>query len=230
MSPRQLLEKLEALGGIDEKILGKIRKEIQNPEKNVKPKAVLSYLVKKGQLTPKQAKNLLKETPAPAKPPTADEIQVVEPNEPAEKDYDTNDLMGLEPESVVEPVVEPTVEPIVEVEPVLEVEPTIDPGATIMDDGLLASDSPDEVVVVQPSVEAPIDHQEPELQETMPSTGIAEPGGAFDSQQVYADQPAGSKVHSFIGKRNQKDQWNTCLLYTSPSPRDATLSRMPSSA
>ena len=24
--------------------------------------------------------------------------------------------------------------------------------------------------------------------------------------------------------------WNTCLLYTSPSPRDATLSRMPSSA
>ena len=25
-------------------------------------------------------------------------------------------------------------------------------------------------------------------------------------------------------------QWWTCLLYTSPSPRDATLSRMPSSA
>ena len=27
-----------------------------------------------------------------------------------------------------------------------------------------------------------------------------------------------------------RDQGNTCLLYTSPSPRDATLSRMPSSA
>ena len=26
------------------------------------------------------------------------------------------------------------------------------------------------------------------------------------------------------------DQYDTCLLYTSPSPRDATLSRMPSSA
>ena len=25
-------------------------------------------------------------------------------------------------------------------------------------------------------------------------------------------------------------KWKTCLLYTSPSPRDATLSRMPSSA
>ena len=29
---------------------------------------------------------------------------------------------------------------------------------------------------------------------------------------------------------NKKDDWNTCLLYTSPSPRDRTRSRMPSSA
>ena len=28
----------------------------------------------------------------------------------------------------------------------------------------------------------------------------------------------------------EKNWWNGCLLYTSPSPRDATLSRMPSSA
>ena len=28
----------------------------------------------------------------------------------------------------------------------------------------------------------------------------------------------------------ENEQSNTCLLYTSPSPRDATLSRMPSSA
>ena len=32
-----------------------------------------------------------------------------------------------------------------------------------------------------------------------------------------------------LGKRSLS-QDNTCLLYTSPSPRDATLSRMPSSA
>ena len=38
------------------------------------------------------------------------------------------------------------------------------------------------------------------------------------------------------GLRNWEDNWKgqgditTCLLYTSPSPRDATLSRMPSSA
>ena len=37
-----------------------------------------------------------------------------------------------------------------------------------------------------------------------------------------------------LGKPVDKEEWGitpqTCLLYTSPSPRDATLSRMPSSA
>ena len=218
MSPRQLLEKLEALGAIDEKILRKIRKEIQNPEKNVKPKAVLSYLVKKGQLTPKQAKGLL--TAAPKPTPTADELEVVEPIETPEKDYDTNDLMGLQPEPVVEPVVEPDVEPLLEVEPIVEpvvepiVEPTIDHGATIMDDGLLA-DEPEEVAVVQPETVTSMEYQEPELvQEVVPvNAGADEFGGSFEGQPVHGDQPSGSKVHSFIGKRNQKDQWNTKWLY-----------------
>ena len=31
-------------------------------------------------------------------------------------------------------------------------------------------------------------------------------------------------------EHTQRDRWLGCLLYTSPSPRDATLSRMPSSA
>ena len=33
-----------------------------------------------------------------------------------------------------------------------------------------------------------------------------------------------------VGQMNQRSNYNPCLLYTSPSPRDATLSRMPSSA
>ena len=35
------------------------------------------------------------------------------------------------------------------------------------------------------------------------------------------------KIQIFV---TEKIQSNSCLLYTSPSPRDATLSRMPSSA
>ena len=33
-----------------------------------------------------------------------------------------------------------------------------------------------------------------------------------------------------IGAPKKKGRYQACLLYTSPSPRDATLSRMPSSA
>ena len=34
----------------------------------------------------------------------------------------------------------------------------------------------------------------------------------------------------FVYHRNKGEDWHTCLLYTSPSPRDRTRSRMPSSA
>ena len=37
-------------------------------------------------------------------------------------------------------------------------------------------------------------------------------------------------VQSLTAERAETDAVSTCLLYTSPSPRDATLSRMPSSA
>ena len=37
-------------------------------------------------------------------------------------------------------------------------------------------------------------------------------------------------AEKLIEALNEKDLANLCLLYTSPSPRDATLSRMPSSA
>ena len=38
------------------------------------------------------------------------------------------------------------------------------------------------------------------------------------------------KIERFAGEARTYDYWEICLLYTSPSPRDATLSRMPSSA
>ena len=41
-----------------------------------------------------------------------------------------------------------------------------------------------------------------------------------------AEDPA----YAIIRQAQAKRKYNSCLLYTSPSPRDATLSRMPSSA
>ena len=52
---------------------------------------------------------------------------------------------------------------------------------------------------------------------------------------AYIDDPHrfknGRQVSAYAGMvPRQYQSGNTCLLYTSPSPRDATLSRMPSSA
>ena len=53
-------------------------------------------------------------------------------------------------------------------------------------------------------------------------------GAEQDIYLVRADWSANSKALLF--QRQSRDQKTLCLLYTSPSPRDATLSRMPSSA
>ena len=49
-------------------------------------------------------------------------------------------------------------------------------------------------------------------------TGI----GALTKEALFERVPGGARWRYVWG--------STCLLYTSPSPRDATLSRMPSSA
>ena len=38
------------------------------------------------------------------------------------------------------------------------------------------------------------------------------------------------EIAAFLIEEQENQDYTTCLLYTSPSPRDATLSRMPSSA
>ena len=57
----------------------------------------------------------------------------------------------------------------------------------------------------------------------------------FSTSDINPENPFGtSKVGDFIAdyilSPEDTRNFNTCLLYTSPSPRDATLSRMPSSA
>ena len=49
------------------------------------------------------------------------------------------------------------------------------------------------------------------------------------SRQTFAAAPAASKVTPELIEAAKKEG-KACLLYTSPSPRDGLLSRMPSSA
>ena len=52
-----------------------------------------------------------------------------------------------------------------------------------------------------------------------------------ESKSIAKDyEVSGYPTHVIIDKESTIVYSTTCLLYTSPSPRDATLSRMPSSA
>ena len=53
--------------------------------------------------------------------------------------------------------------------------------------------------------------------------------------KIYSQEKIEEEAERLINTIKQPERWTlehckTCLLYTSPSPRDATLSRMPSSA
>ena len=52
----------------------------------------------------------------------------------------------------------------------------------------------------------------------------------FDSIHSYEAFKANVPIRDYEGIKNYIERIKNCLLYTSPSPRDATLSRMPSSA
>ena len=52
----------------------------------------------------------------------------------------------------------------------------------------------------------------------------------WETNMSYMPRRAGTKADLEKGQKDCLAFLDTCLLYTSPSPRDATLSRMPSSA
>ena len=51
-----------------------------------------------------------------------------------------------------------------------------------------------------------------------------------EKNSPYYEVNSSGRVPYLLGSNNVAVQGSRCLLYTSPSPRDATLSRMPSSA
>ena len=67
------------------------------------------------------------------------------------------------------------------------------------------------------------------------STGVewypkASEDSPFDGRRTINIGPGTDALSSALSNADAGDQFILCLLYTSPSPRDATLSRMPSSA
>jgi len=198
MTPSQLLARIEALGSIDAKYVAKIRKQIEDPAKVVKNKAIVKYLLGKNQITKPQAKKLLA-------PPTEDEMVVVEPAADFDSSalIDTGDFQTQPAEPVVEAVAEPIVEAVAE--PIVEAvaEPVV------------------EAVVAEPIVEAVA---QPIIEPGPFEPAVPSQAGGFDDEPVYDDSafdetqaaaPAKeySAVEAFKGKRDQKDQFKTKWLY-----------------
>ena len=50
------------------------------------------------------------------------------------------------------------------------------------------------------------------------------------SSRLYNLQISDREKYEILSDKNRIREWKTCLLYTSPSPRDFQVSRMPSSA
>ena len=65
---------------------------------------------------------------------------------------------------------------------------------------------------------------------------LGKPGKIFDididTTHFNGNQPTHASLEGCLSKTkpNKETKWISCLLYTSPSPRDGLLSRMPSSA
>jgi outer membrane protein assembly factor BamB len=108
MSALELLDRLTENGLLSSKVAGKIRQQIEVAPKEVTAKSLAKMLVKKGQLTPTQAKLALESLP-PSKPPRyddddlglrdddmlADDREVVEPVEAELLDSQTAEPVAL---------------------------------------------------------------------------------------------------------------------------------------
>ena len=64
----------------------------------------------------------------------------------------------------------------------------------------------------------------------MASNATGETTSPYDKAWTIHASIIGLNMGNILFRGLELDQADPCLLYTSPSPRDATLSRMPSSA
>lgn len=197
MSVRQLVDRIADMGLVEDRVLQKIRREIDDPEKNVKPKAILNFLVKKEQITKGQAAKLLKELEVEVdddsdEPVPLDEIVV---NLPEEKSYDTDDLTNLNPEEVevVDEGPQVTRQDLAEVEEILLPEP--------------ARRAPVQATVP----ESPAYQAEPLADPAMYGDPLA--GSAFDDPGSLSGPQPVKTLSGFSGKRDNRDQWATKWLY-----------------
>ncbi|MEQ1906173.1 MAG: PQQ-binding-like beta-propeller repeat protein, partial [Pirellulaceae bacterium] len=195
MTPSQLIETIERSGLVDARILAKIRRELDNPAKPVKPKAVIKFLVEKGELTAAQGEKFLAgkwQPPKQLQPEPGFEVR--QPG--AKADYDTDDLTNMEPD--VAPAKTPP-KPTPVVTPV---------------DGTRVYDVNEAVEVIE-ELEVPVSVQPTVIYDPLQDGGFGMPANSpLDSPSLGSGgNDTASKVLEFAGKKNKTDQWATKWIY-----------------
>ena len=229
MSAEKFLKQIEELGLVDDKIVGKIRKQVADPTKNVSAKGVAKFLVDKGQITAPQAKKLLakiqSETPDPEPIPVT-QHEEIEVSQPVEQAHDTSDLIGG---FDVAPVDVADVEPV-DVEPVdvapVDVEPApVGVDATILDMDQPISESEPEIVEAADVHEVAVDQVEAfdtAMSDPIAADPAAPPMEAFEDPFADPTQPAATDsqemaMPSFKGKKTAAKPWSSKWLFIAPA-------------
>ena len=195
MTPQELIERLESLGLVDSKVLDKIRRQLEDPDKNVKPKAIIKFLVSKDYLTKAQAANLLKAVEAPK----AIKHEEIEVSVPQENNYDTDELTATAASEAPAPR-------------------KIDPQMTM--EAIAVEDDNGDVDVVDVSTQVSLP-EEPVVAMTAEPAPMEDPladnfgnyDGGFYGGGEEAPESAAESALGFQGKRLKKDQWSTKWLY-----------------
>ncbi len=195
MTPSQLIETIERSGLVDARIIAKIKRELDNPAKPVKSKAVIKFLVDKGELTAAQGEKFLAgkwQPPKQLQPEPGFEV-----NQPPKADFDTDDLTNMVPD--VAPPKTPSKQERPQVVSPVEATRIYDVN---------------EAVGVIEELEVPVSVQPTEIYDPLQAAGFGPPTSPFDSPLGgSSNNEAGPKPVEFAGKKNKSDQWATKWIY-----------------
>ncbi len=209
MSASELLANLVNARILDEMTLEKLRKEIDSPNKNVKPKAIVRYLLQKGLITEEQGSDLL--AGKPLVPALVQDDQFELPAA-AKKDYDTDDLTNLVGDLSAAPMEKKA--PVAKAAELVddadmgEIEkPKAPPRSAGRETRQLDLDAVENEPIAKRSRPS---HKEPAPTAEVFDEGF-EDSGFTSGSSMKAGRTGGQ---TFAGKLDSSDQWNTRWLWT----------------
>ncbi len=201
MTSAELLDFLTKHALVDDRTLGKLRREVEMPGKKIKAGKILAYLIEKGALTSDQGHAILHGTWTP---PTEivpdDQFEISVEAESGAKVYDTDDLTNIGAEIVKESQ--------------QKTKPADENMTRIMDPQDAIDVVPEEVEEIEEVVD--VDAVVEEFAKPTRRKREVDPFadyGASDSGGFATAQAAENHGSPFAGKRDQTDQWKTKWLF-----------------